>query len=76
MVRTPPRLLGINTIGAILDDIGFRDALQELTVVYANALSGALFSHVAETLDSHHGFVVEYEIGKDVKLDFHVRPPL
>ena len=24
------------------------------------------------SLDSHHGFIVEYAVGKDASLDFHV----
>lgn len=63
----------MNNYGVILDDFGLSEALQTLTVQYANAFSELLFPHVEASLDSHHGFVVEYEIGKDVKLDFHVR---
>ena len=31
-----------------------------------------LYPVLGQQLDSHHGFVVEYELGKDVNLGFHV----
>ena len=31
-----------------------------------------LYPSLGQLLDSHHGFVVEYEVGKDVNLGFHV----
>ena len=31
-----------------------------------------LYPHLGQRLDSHHGFVVEYELGKDINLGFHV----
>ena len=37
-----------------------------------NPISALLFPHVGATLDHHHGFIVEYALDKDVKLDFHV----
>jgi len=37
----------------------------------SNKMSDSKDSAIA-ALDSHHGFVVEYQKGKDVKLDFHV----
>ena len=31
-----------------------------------------LYPLLGQGLDSHHGFVVEYELGKDINLGFHV----
>ena len=31
-----------------------------------------LYPLLGQGLDSHHGFVVEYELGKDTNLGFHV----
>ena len=31
-----------------------------------------LYPHLGQGLDGHHGFVVEYELGKDINLGFHV----
>lgn len=62
----------MNQYGAILDDFGFERVLNELTRQYMNPLCAAVYPHIGGTLDSHHAFIVEYEIGKDTKLDFHV----
>lgn len=35
------------------------------TILYPSVVGGA-------ELDEHHGFVVEYELGKDINLGFHV----
>ncbi|CAF1031831.1 unnamed protein product [Adineta steineri] len=35
-------------------------------------LTRLIYTHVTLPLDSHHGFVVEYAMDKDRKLDFHV----
>ena len=61
----------MNNYGAILDDFGFADALQQLSARYVQPLAAVLWPGY-ERLDSHHGFVVSYEENKDLKLDFHV----
>ena len=58
--------------GAILDQFGFTKVLDNLMISYINILSKLHFGHVGATLDEHHGFIVEYALDKDVKLDFHV----
>lgn len=35
-------------------------------------MSQLKFPHIKDTLDTHHGFAVEYALDKDRKLDFHV----
>ncbi len=62
----------MNNYGAILDDFGFDSFLNRLVTEYISPLSTLLFNDVGgDSLDEHHGFVVEYKMGKDVSLDFH-----
>src|SRR5687768_1964605 len=66
-------LLLLNRYGPILDEFGFYDLLQDFTAQIATPLSKMLYpQYGADSLDSHHGFVVEYKIGKDVDLGFHI----
>lgn len=63
----------MNRYGSILDTFGFNPFLQELMTTYVVPFAAMFYADVGgASLDSHHGFVVEYEVGKDVKLDFHV----
>lgn len=63
----------LRTSGAILDDFGFRPVLEEVMKQYVQPLVPRLYTYLdGYPLDHHHGFAVEYEIGKDRKLDFHV----
>jgi len=63
----------MNNYGAILDDFGFYPILQEWVSQLVTPFSRFLYPHFGgNSLDSHHGFVVEYKMGKDVDLDFHV----
>ncbi len=43
-----------------------------LTEKYVQPFANLLYPGVGADLDSHHGFVVEYELGKDTNLGFHV----
>ena len=62
----------MNNYGAILDDFGFNSFLNRLMTEYISPLSTLLFKDTGgDSLDEHHGFVVEYKMGKDVSLDFH-----
>jgi hypothetical protein len=62
----------MNNYGAILDDFGFDSFLNCLMTEYISPLSTLLFTDVGgDSLDEHHGFVVEYKMGKDESLDFH-----
>jgi len=61
----------MNNYGAILDHFGFAACLSTLTD-NMNPLSAFLYPHIGATLNEHHGFIVEYALDKDRKLDFHV----
>ena len=39
---------------------------------YIQPFSEFLYPVLGQDLDRHHGFVVEYELGKDTRLGFHV----
>jgi hypothetical protein len=63
----------MNNYGAVLDTFGFQQMLQRMMLVCVKPLAGLFYRDVGgDTLDTHHGFVVEYKPGKDVSLDFHV----
>ncbi|KAA0171554.1 hypothetical protein FNF28_00764 [Cafeteria roenbergensis] len=64
----------MNNYGCVLDDMGFNDVLQRLTIGPIRQLAASLFGAAsgAASLDSHHGFIVEYAVPKDRSLGFHV----
>jgi hypothetical protein len=63
----------MNNYGTVLDSIGFGPLLQQLMEQYILPFSARLYPDVGgDSLDSHHGFIVEYKVGKDTSLDFHV----
>ncbi|GMH27482.1 hypothetical protein Nepgr_029325 [Nepenthes gracilis] len=63
----------MNKYGAVLDDFGLETMLDKLMNDFICPLSKVFFSEVGgSTLDSHHGFVVEYGINRDIDLGFHV----
>jgi hypothetical protein len=63
----------MNNYGAVLDTFGFQEMLQQLMLDYVSPFAALFYRDVGgDALDSHHGFVVAYEPGKDVALDFHV----
>ncbi|XP_019436708.1 PREDICTED: uncharacterized PKHD-type hydroxylase At1g22950-like [Lupinus angustifolius] len=63
----------MNKYGAVLDDFGFETMLDKLMEGFIRPLSRVFFAEVGgSTLDSHHGFVVEYGQDRDVDLGFHV----
>lgn len=39
---------------------------------YVQPFATILYPILGQHLDCHHGFVVEYELGKDINLGFHV----
>eukprot|EP00029_Vermamoeba_vermiformis_P011545 TRINITY_DN6369_c0_g1_i1.p1 TRINITY_DN6369_c0_g1~~TRINITY_DN6369_c0_g1_i1.p1 ORF type:complete len:449 (-),score=136.63 TRINITY_DN6369_c0_g1_i1:32-1345(-) len=64
----------MNNYGLIFDHMSgaFRDMMHLLMVRYIRPLATALFPEVqGSQLNQHHAFMVEYELGKDVKLDVH-----
>jgi hypothetical protein len=59
----------MNNYGAVLDDIGMENMLNELMTHYLNPMAAVLFPNVGgSSLDSHHGFVVEYAMDRDLDL--------
>ncbi|CAF3607102.1 unnamed protein product [Adineta steineri] len=62
----------MNKYGVILDHFGFQKCLNDIVTNIVEPLTGLIYTHVTLPLDSHHGFVVEYAMDKDRKLDFHV----
>ncbi|KAL9274829.1 2-oxoglutarate and iron-dependent oxygenase domain-containing protein [Drosera capensis] len=63
----------MNEYGVVLDDFGLEAMLGKLMDDYIRPLSKVFYYEVGgSTLDSHHGFVVEYGIGRDIDLAFHV----
>jgi hypothetical protein len=69
----PLRPNSMNNYGNILDTFGFAPFLDSLMREYVAPFAALFYADVGgDSLDSHHGFVVEYQPDKDVKLDFHV----
>ncbi|XP_078431455.1 2-oxoglutarate (2OG) and Fe(II)-dependent oxygenase superfamily protein isoform X2 [Wolffia australiana] len=63
----------MNRFGAVLDDFGLERMLDKLMEEFICPISGVFFPDVGgASLDSHHGFVVEYGKNRDVDLGFHV----
>eukprot|EP01130_Rhizamoeba_saxonica_P015846 TRINITY_DN7180_c0_g1_i2.p1 TRINITY_DN7180_c0_g1~~TRINITY_DN7180_c0_g1_i2.p1 ORF type:complete len:428 (-),score=83.20 TRINITY_DN7180_c0_g1_i2:42-1325(-) len=63
----------MNNYGVILDEFGFYPFLQELLDIYITPLAHLLYPEWGtRNISSHHGFVVEYQIGKDHDLDYHM----
>ncbi|KAG7577702.1 Prolyl 4-hydroxylase alpha subunit [Arabidopsis thaliana x Arabidopsis arenosa] len=63
----------MNKYGAVLDDFGLDTMLDKLMEGFIRPISKVFFSDVGgASLDSHHGFVVEYGKDRDVDLGFHV----
>ncbi|GKU90250.1 hypothetical protein SLEP1_g4260 [Rubroshorea leprosula] len=59
----------MNKFGAVLDDFGLEAMLNRLMEDFIRPISKIFFPEVGgATLDSHHGFVVEYGIDRDVEL--------
>ncbi|PON47336.1 Prolyl 4-hydroxylase, alpha subunit [Parasponia andersonii] len=63
----------MNKYGAVLDDFGLETMLDKLMESFIRPISKVFFPEVGgATLDSHHGFVVEYGKDRDADLGFHV----
>lgn len=63
----------MNKYGAVLDDFGLEAMLDKLMDEFVCPISRVFFPEVGgSSLDSHHGFVVEYGKDRDVELGFHV----
>ncbi|KAF9591858.1 hypothetical protein IFM89_008904 [Coptis chinensis] len=63
----------MNRYGAVLDDFGLEAMLDKLMDEFIRPISRVFFAEVGgSTLDSHHGFIVEYGNNRDLELGFHV----
>ncbi|KAK7343438.1 hypothetical protein VNO77_12185 [Canavalia gladiata] len=63
----------MNKYGVVLDDFGMETMLDRLMNDFIRPISQVFFPEIGgSSLDSHHGFVVEYGINRDVELGFHV----
>ncbi|KAL5726592.1 2-oxoglutarate and iron-dependent oxygenase domain-containing protein cp2 [Ranunculus cassubicifolius] len=63
----------MNKYGAVLDDFGLEAMLDKLMEDFIRPISTVFFPEVGgSSLDSHHGFVVEYGKDRDTDLGFHV----
>ncbi|CAL0316402.1 unnamed protein product [Lupinus luteus] len=63
----------MNQYGAVLDDFGMDTMLDRLMNDFILPISRVFFTEVGgSTLDSHHGFIVEYGTNRDLELGFHV----
>ncbi|KAG6493635.1 hypothetical protein ZIOFF_048628 [Zingiber officinale] len=63
----------MNKYGAVLDDFGMETMLNKLMDDFISPVARVFYPEVGgSTLDSHHGFVVEYGKDKDIELGFHV----
>ncbi|XP_057841344.2 2-oxoglutarate and iron-dependent oxygenase domain-containing protein CP2 isoform X3 [Cryptomeria japonica] len=59
----------MNKYGAVLDDFGFSPMLDKLMREFVTPMATVLFpALLGSTLDSHHGFVVEYSKDRDLEL--------
>ncbi|XP_051146314.1 2-oxoglutarate and iron-dependent oxygenase domain-containing protein CP2-like [Andrographis paniculata] len=63
----------MNKYGAVLDDFGMESMLHKLMEDFIRPMAKVFFVDVGgQTLDSHHGYVLEYGLHRDVGIGFHV----
>lgn len=63
----------MNNYGAVLDTFGFASMLQQMVERCIAPFASLFYPEVGGgSLDGHHGFIVEYALGKDTDLGFHV----
>ncbi|XP_057731985.1 2-oxoglutarate and iron-dependent oxygenase domain-containing protein ICU11-like [Arachis stenosperma] len=63
----------MNKFGVVLDDFGMESMLDKLMKDFIRPLSRVFFAEFGGcSLDTHHGFIVEYGIHRDRELGFHV----
>jgi hypothetical protein len=58
----------VQNYGVILDEIGFHEFLQQLMLDWIAPLARLLFPQYGSSLDSHHGFIVQYKLSEDTEL--------
>ncbi|KAK7269819.1 hypothetical protein RIF29_22572 [Crotalaria pallida] len=63
----------MNQFGVVLDDFGMEAMLQSFMETFIRPLSEVFFTEFGgSSLESHHGYVVEYGTNRDLDLGFHV----
>jgi len=62
----------MNNYGLVLNEIGFRKVLNELTRIYVTPLLQLHFPQYAKDINHHHSFVVKYAVKEDELLDTHI----
>ena len=64
----------LNKYGILLDEMGFAPFLDEFMEFALKEITSSLYyDWGGESLDSHHGFIVEYQLGsKDEDLEYHM----
>lgn len=63
----------MNAYGVILDAVGYQEALTALIEHAVRPLAAHFFPEVGgATLDSHHGFIVDYAMDGDRALSLHI----
>jgi len=61
----------MNNYGVILDEIGMTPFLAKLRDDYVSPFARLLYPEASgDSLDHHHGFIVQYKIGEDWTLIF------
>lgn len=74
--KTKLRVMRPNTMnkyGVVLDDFGFQTMLNKFIEDFISPLSKVFYAESGgATLDSHHGFIVECGLHRDVETEFHV----
>ena len=57
--------------GLVLNEIGMEPIFDSLQARVLQPIARLLFPHEGCSLDRHHSFIVQYEMGKDLGLDMH-----
>jgi len=62
----------MNNYGIIIDDLGYRSAIDMLMKNYVSPISSLFYKHhYGASLDNHHCFLVRYKKGEDLDLALH-----
>ncbi len=71
--KSPIRPNSMNNYGLVLSEIGLEGVIDELLYTWISPLASRLFPQFSGTsLDHQHAFVVDYAVGGDRSLGFHV----
>jgi len=63
----------MNNYGIIIDELGYRSAIESLMKKYVLPISSLFYSdYYGSSLDDHHCFMVRYKQGEDIDLALHI----